>query len=112
MTPIEMVGKLGFEVVHEGEGASREIAGIYCCDLLSIVMGRAKADDCWITVMANVNTVAVAVLADVACVVLSEGMSLDDTALEKARAQNVCVLKTDRPTFETALAVQKQMEQS
>ena len=50
--------------------------------------------------------------ADVACVVLSEGMSLDDTALEKARAQNVCVLKTDRPTFETALAVQKQMEQS
>ena len=102
MTPIEMAGKLGFEVVHEGEGASREIAGIYCCDLLSVVMGRAKTDDLWITVMANINTIAVAVLSDVSCVLLSEGVQLDAQGLEKAQAQGVCVLSTELPTFEAS----------
>ena len=48
MTPLELAEKTGLRVVSPGEGAEREIRGIYCCDLLSIVMGRAKADDAWI----------------------------------------------------------------
>ena len=39
MTPIELCEKLGFRVVCEGEGRERELHGIYCCDLLSVVMG-------------------------------------------------------------------------
>ena len=41
----------------------REIGGVYIGDLLSWVMGRAKADDAWITIMTNINVVAVAALA-------------------------------------------------
>lgn len=78
----------------------REIHGVYCCDLLSIVMGRAKADDAWITVMGNINAVAVAVLADVSCIVLSEGMGIDEESIAKAQEQDVCILKSDLPTFE------------
>ena len=89
MTPIELCEKLGFRVVCEGEGRERELHGIYCCDLL-------------ITVMANINTIAVAVLSDVSCVLLSEGVQLDAQGLEKAQAQGVCVLSTDLPTFEAS----------
>ena len=78
----------------------REIHGVYCCDLLSIVMGRAKADDAWITVMGNINAVAVAVLADVSCIVLSEGMGIDEESIAKAQEQDVCILKSGLPTFE------------
>ena len=102
MNPIELCEKLGFRVVCEGEGRERELHGIYCCDLLSVVMGRAKTDDLWITVMANINTIAVAVLSDVSCVLLSEGVQLDAQGLEKAQAQGVCVLSTDLPTFEAS----------
>ena len=35
-------------------------------------MGRAQEGDAWFTVMGNVNAVAVAVLADTACLVLTE----------------------------------------
>lgn len=105
MTALELAQKLSFKVINEGDGNLREIKGIYCCDLLSLVMGRAKADDAWVTVMGNINTIAVCVLSDVSCVVLSEGLTLDNEAMERAKAQNVCVLASELPTFEIALQI-------
>ncbi len=80
-----------------------ELTKPYCCDLLSIAMGKAPADSVWVTVMGNINTVAVASLADVGCIILAEGSSLDDNALKKAQLENITVLKTKEPVFETAL---------
>ena len=105
MNPLALAEALHFRVINPGQGAERRIKGIYCCDLLSIVMGRAKAGDAWITVMGNINSVAVAVLADVSCIVLSEEMQFDYEALEKAMEQEVCVLASGLPTYETALAI-------
>ena len=105
MTPIELAEKLGLTVVSRGEGDGREAAGVFCCDLLSIVMGKAKTDAVWVTVMSNINTVAVAVLSDVSCVIISEGTPVDDEMKQKALDQGVCLLKSDLPTFEVALAV-------
>ena len=100
MTVLELAKEMDLKIINEGEAAEREIHGVYCCDLLSIVMGRAKADDAWITVMGNINAVAVAVLSDVACVILSEGMTIDDESVAKAREQDVCILASEQPTFE------------
>jgi len=83
----------------------REIKSVYCCDLLSVVMGRAAADCAWITVMGNVNSVAVAVLADVACVVVAENIPLDEQAKIRAEQKEVTVLKTKLPIFEAALKI-------
>lgn len=105
MTPMELAEKLHLKVINEGEGSSRAAEGIYCCDLLSIVMGRARAGDVWITVMGNINSIAVAVLSDVSCIILSENMQLDREALSKAVSQDVCVLSTELPTYEIAAAV-------
>ena len=109
MTPIELAARCGFSVINEGEGTVRTVNGVYCCDLLSVVMGRAKADDLWITVMGNLNAVAVAVLSDVSCILLAEGVSMDETGTEKAKQQNVCVLATDQPVFEAAMRAAKEL---
>ena len=100
MTVLEMAKELHLEIISKGAAEVREIHGVYCCDLLSIVMGRAKGDDAWITVMGNINAVAVAVLDDVSCIVLSEGMGIDEESIAKAQEQDVCILKSDLPTFE------------
>ena len=42
MTPVEFANKYELEILSLGEGETREIRGIYCCDLLSLVMGRRK----------------------------------------------------------------------
>ena len=108
MTPVEFAGKYGLKVLNEGE--QRPIEGIYCCDLLSMVMGKAKENDAFFTVMGNVNSIAVAVLADVSCVVLCEGILLDEETLQKAAAQDVCVLSSQEGSFATALKLARELE--
>ena len=78
---------------------TREILGGYAGDLLSWVMGRAKEGDAWVTIMSNVNIVAVCTLADPACIVLAEGVSPDPETLERAKQQGVNILSTELDTF-------------
>lgn len=94
-----------FSVINLGEGSEREITKPFCCDLLSIAMGRAPEGSAWVTVMGNMNTLAVASLADVACVIMAEGAVLDDAAAQKARQQEITVLATEEPIFDAALTV-------
>lgn len=97
----------GFTPVAEGK--EKQITGIFTGDLLSWVMGRAKEGDAWFTVMGNVNAVAVASLADCACIVLCQGAAPDETALARARENEVLMFTTPLPEFEASLALAKAM---
>lgn len=85
----------------------RVIDGVYCGDLLSWVMGRAQSGNLWITIMSNINVIAVASLADVSCVILAEGAALPPDILETAAQKGVNILTSPLPIYETALAVSK-----
>jgi hypothetical protein len=98
-----------FQVLNEGNNLDREISAPYCCDLLSVAMGKMPADSAWVTVMGNINTLAVAALADAACIILAEGSHLDEPALNRAKEQGITVFETELPIFDAALAIyQKQ----
>ena len=77
----------------------REVTGGYAGDLLSWVMGRANEGDAWVTIMSNVNIIAVASLADPACIILSENVSPDDGVIERAESQGVNLLRSPKDTF-------------
>lgn len=94
-----------FEVIQGKGTPEREITVPFCCDLLSVAMGKAPEGCAWVTVMGNINTLAVATLADAACVILAEGIHLDEATLGKAREQEIVVLQTEQSVFEAALAV-------
>lgn len=85
--------------------AEREIDGVYIGDLLSWVMGRASADNAWITIMSNINVIAVASLADVACVILAEGVTAPKEIIDAAELKQINILSCDKPIYETALAL-------
>lgn len=107
MTVQQLVDNGMFALVNPGDDPSRGITVPFCCDLLSVAMGRAPAGCAWVTVMGNINTLAVAALADAACVIMAEGTMLDEAALNKAKQQGIAVLKTELPVFEAALAIYK-----
>ena len=92
----------GFEALALPDG-EREIDGVYIGDLLSWVMGRAQMDNAWITIMTNVNVVAVASLADTACVILAEGVAMTDELKDTAQAKDVNILGSSEPIYETAV---------
>jgi serine kinase of HPr protein (carbohydrate metabolism regulator) len=68
-------------------------------------MGRAEFNDAWITIMSNVNVIAVATLSDVSCVILAEGVRPDAELIEVARAKGVNLLSSPHPTYETAVKI-------
>lgn len=105
MTVKELINSGIFSVVNEGCDTAKSITRPYCCDLLSIAMSKAPAGCAWVTVMGNMNTLAVASLADVACVIMAEGIRLDEAALKKAVDQKITVLETELSEFDAALQV-------
>lgn len=106
MTVKELSEKCNFKIAALPDGG-REIDGCYIGDLLSWVMGRAEADCIWITIMSNLNIIAVASLADVACIVLSEGVTVEDSIVKLAEEKGVNILLSDKKTYETAVNVYK-----
>ena len=110
MTVQELIDRKMFQEINIGDDTGRIITKPFCCDLLSIAMGRAPAGCVWVTVMGNMNTLAVASLADAACVIMAEGAVLDDAARKKAVDQEITVLKTEEPIFEAALAVWNKLQ--
>lgn len=102
----EFAERLALSVLTEGD-LERECTGCYSGDLLSWVMSRAKENDIWLTVMGNVNAVAVAVLTDCACIVLTENSALDEDAKMRAEQQSVTILRSDKNAYELSVLISK-----
>ena len=98
MTVKQLSVALGLDVICM-PNPDREVKGGYAGDLLSWVMGRANAGNAWITIMSNVNIVAVAMLADPSCIILSEGVLPDEGVLAKAESADVNILGSKKDTF-------------
>ena len=106
MTVKELVEACDFKPVCL-PSPDRTVKGAYTGDLLSWVMGRAPADSAWLTVMGNINSIAVATLADVSCIVLVESAALDDEAKAKAEMHDVTILSTDKNSYTLAVELSK-----
>lgn len=83
----------------------REIVGAYVGDLLSWVMGRAKADNVWVTIMTNLNVVAVASLADVSLVIIAEEAEIEPSVVAKAESQGVNLYTSPLTSYELAAKI-------
>ena len=85
----------------------REIDGAYVGALLSWVMGKADSGNVWITIMSNINTIAVATLTDASCILLAENVLPDEDALKAAEAKGINILSTALSAYDAALAVSR-----
>ncbi len=104
MTVNELAVKYSLEVLSM-PCPEREVTGGYVGDLLSWVMGRAQADNAWITIMTNVNIAAVGALADVSVVIIAEGARPDASVIETAVEKGVNILLTDETAFTVAVKI-------
>lgn len=109
MTVEGLIHKNLFKLKNAGQDLEREITIPFCCDLLSVAMGKAPAGCAWVTVMANINTLAVASLTDSACIILAEDTFSDEEVLSKASEQGITLFSTPMSVFEAALCIYKHL---
>jgi len=93
MTVKDIAEKCSLEILAEADLA-REAEGVYVGDLLSWVMGHGEYGQCLVTIMSNVNVLAVASLLDFSCVILAEGVKPDDEFLNLAKEKEINVLSS------------------
>ena len=108
MTVGELCNQPGFNTVV-CPSPNREITGVYIGDLLSWVMGRAPADSAWVTIMSNINVIAVATLADTSCIILAEGVTLDSEVKMTAEQKSINVLTSELSAYEIALRLNEKI---
>ena len=106
MTIKELAERLGGELAVDS-GADKELSAFYAGDFLSNVMAKAPASGAWFTVMNNVNVAGVAVLADVAVIVICEGVKPHLSLEAKAEEQGLCIICTELPVFEACVRAGK-----
>lgn len=104
MTVEQLSRECGFKALSLPE-PDRVVSGAYMGDLLSWVMGRARENNAWITIMSNINVAAVASLSDVSCVILSEGVTLEGDVLAVCADKGVNVLSSELDSYNTALKI-------
>ena len=106
MTVKELAERLSLKTLTSPD-ESREVLGCYAGDLLSWVMGRAQSDDAWVTIMTNVNIVAVAMLADVSCVIIAESAEIEKDVVEKASEKGINLYTSDKTVYQLCAEISK-----
>jgi hypothetical protein len=91
--------KLNMKILTGEAGLDKIITGIYICDLLSWVMSHAQTGNAWITVLTNLNIVAVAMMAEVSCIIIPEDIKIEEATLNKAIQEGVAVLATSLNSY-------------
>lgn len=87
-----------------GDG-DRAFDGVYVGDFLSRAMSRVEYDNIWVTIMSNVNVVAVATLTEPAAIVLAEDVVFGDDAIKNAIEQGICVLSSPLSAYEICVKI-------
>lgn len=77
----------------------RSVVSGYASDLLSDVLAKAGDGCLWITNQKHQNIVGVAVMINLAGVVIAGGIAPDDNTLEKAAEEKVPVFVTGKSVF-------------
>lgn len=101
----DLIEKLNLRILTDTGDLERQVVTCYVGDLLSWVMGRAPEDSAWLTIMGNINSVAVASLADVSCIILTENATLDENAKAKAIQNEITILSSEENSYHVATQI-------
>ncbi len=100
MNVAEFADKMDMKIITGKEALNNEVTGVYVSDLLSWVMSHAEKGNAWITVHTHLNTIAVAVLNELSCIIIPEGVAVEASTAEKAKEEGVVILTSAKTSYE------------
>ena len=98
----EIKNKLNLTLLTSSNPLNSEVSRGYVSDLMSDVIAHGKEGDIWITYQTHLNVVAIALMKNMAGVILIQGRELIPAAAEKAQEEGLPVLSSSKSAFEVA----------
>ena len=96
----EIVSQLNIQLHTASVDLNVEVTGGYVSDLLSDVMANTQKGNVWITLQIHQNTVAVAVLKELAGIIVINSKQPAPETVEKADQENIPIMTTDLSAFD------------
>jgi hypothetical protein len=100
MTVLELTQLTHWTMLNAGV-LENTIEGIYAGDLLSYVMGNGESKQAWVTMQTHQNVIAICSLKEFSVLIIVDGNTLDEEALQSAKDNDVNVIVSPLPAFET-----------
>ena len=97
-----LASRLDLRVFAGGSRLDRPVGGGYAGDLLSDVMAHGRKDDLWITIQIHPNIVAVAVLKELAAIVIAGGREPAAETVAQAEREGVPILGAPAHAYDLA----------
>ena len=98
----DLIKLLPVELKTGNDTGDNFVEGVYCGDLLSWVMAKAKPDNVWITIQSHINVIAVASLIGIPAVIIVEGSEIDEDVIQKANEEGIAIFTSSKPAYEIA----------
>lgn len=110
MTVHQLQEQLQLEILVD-QTIDPEIKGCYIGDLISWAISRLHKGDIWLTVMGNLNAMAVAALAEAACILLTDSAPLDEDARVRAQHEGIIILSSKENSYSVAAKLARLLPQ-
>ncbi len=81
---------------------THDIQSAYQSDLLSCVICAAGDKSIWVTLINNINIVAVAKLLDIPVIIITEGALPDEATIDRARLEGISVYSSPKGNYQIA----------
>ncbi len=86
-------------LTDERDFSDIHIDSAYMSDLLSCVMTGAKPHGVWVTLIANINIVAVASLLEISAIIITEDAQPNQETIERANREEIVLLSTKESSY-------------
>lgn len=96
----EIISLLDAELITTEVKRNEDIDFAIACDLLSWVVGNARPNCAFITIQTSINTIAVASLIEMGCIIIVENANIDATVVNRAVEEDIPIIRTRYTTFE------------
>lgn len=94
MKVLQLVETINGKLITNEATKDNSFEGVYVGDLLSNVMANIKEDNLFVTIMCNINTIAVASLRDIPIIVFCEGKQATPEMINKANELEIALIET------------------
>jgi hypothetical protein len=100
VTVSDIVNFLGLKIRTGENQLNEEVTGGYASDLLSDVIAHSRKGNIWVTIQTHPNIVAVAIMKELAGIILTGGREPDSDTLQKAEEEGIAIWVSPLFTFE------------
>ena len=90
-------------VKTDSKNLTQSYQGIFVTDLLSQAIHSAKPNNILITIISNLNTIAVAVMLDLPCIIICSGKPVTNEMITRANHENISIIQTEKHEHEVII---------